>query len=129
MVTTVVAAILAKPKNKMFSLKEIIEKLLHLRESFSVTSPPNPNATPKTFLGVNFLPKTTTKRWNQANLSYFDPHYDRVYKKDDIVLVKKDIYYKDFVLFVQHLVSLLTFQSAALVKFIIATSLQGSTLE
>lgn len=43
--------------------------------------------------------------------------------------VGKDVYYRNVVLFVQRLQSLVTFKEAALVKINIATSFQGSALE
>lgn len=45
------------------------------------------------------------------------------------MLVGKDVYYSNVVLFVQRLENLVTFKGAALVKANIATSLQGSALE
>ena len=45
------------------------------------------------------------------------------------MLVGKDVYYKNVVLFVQRLQNLVTFNGAALVKANIATSLQGSAFE
>lgn len=78
----------------------MIEKFLLLRKSSSVTSPSNLNVTPKVYFGGNFLPKNITERSNQANLDYFNPHLDKSYGKDKIVLVRKDIYYRNIVLFV-----------------------------
>lgn len=46
-----------------------------------------------------------------------------------MVLVGKDVYYKNMVLFVQRLQSLVTFKGAALVKANMAMSLRGSALE
>lgn len=62
-------------------------------------------------------------------MGYFDPHLDRAHGEDEIVSVGKDVYYKNVVLFVQRLQSLVTFCNTALVKANIATSLQGSALE
>lgn len=78
-VTTTAAAIQTKYMNKILSLREIIEKFLLLKKFFSTTLPHNLDATLKVYLVGNFLSKTTTKRWNQANLGYFDPHFDKVY--------------------------------------------------
>lgn len=40
----------------------------------------------------------------------------------------KDVYYRNVVLFVQHLQSLVTFKGAAFVKVNVATSFQGTAL-
>lgn len=61
-VTTDVATIQAKHKDRIFSLREIIKKSLHLKKSSSTTLSPNLDITPKTHLDTNFLPKTTTYR-------------------------------------------------------------------
>ncbi len=113
----------------MLSLREMIKKSLLLRESPSATPPPDPDATPKTLPDGNPLPKTSTERWNQADLGYFDPHLDRAHGEGEIVLVGKDVYYRNVVLFVQYLQSLVTFRGPALVKANIATSLRDSALE
>lgn len=42
-------------------------------------------------------------------MGYFNPHLNRAYEKDEIVSVEKDVYYKNIVLFVQHLQNLITF--------------------
>ncbi len=128
-VATTVAAIQAKHKNEMLSLREMIEKSLLLRESPFATPPPDPDATAKALPGGDSLPKITTERWNQADLGYFDPYLDRAHGEGEIVLVGKDIYYRNVVLFVQYLQSLVTFQGAALIKANIATSLRGSAPE
>ena len=128
-VATAVAAMQAKHENKMLSLREMIEKFLLLRESPSLTPPPNPNATSKALPADNSLPKASIERWNQANLGYFNSHLDRAHGEGEIVSVGKDVYYRNVVLFVQRLQSLVTFRGAALVKANIATSLQGSALE
>ncbi len=106
----------------------MIEKSLLLRDSPSTPPPPNPDASPKALLPADSLPKAT-ERWNQADLGYFDPHLDRAHGEGEIVSVGKDVYYRNVVLFIQHLQSLVTFRGAALVKANIATSLQGSALE
>lgn len=47
----------------------------------------------------------------------------------EVVSVGKDVYYRNIVLFVQYLQSLVTFKGTALVKANIATSLQDFALE
>lgn len=61
-VTTDVATIQAKHKDRIFSLREMIKKSLHLKKSSSTTLSPNLDITPKTHPNINFLPKTTTHR-------------------------------------------------------------------
>ncbi len=128
-VATVVAAIQVKHKSEMLSHWEMIEKSLFLRESPSTTPPPDPNVSPKAHPTANSLLKNSTERWNQAKLDYFDPHLNRTYGKDEIVSIQKDVYYRNVVLFVHRLQSLVTFQNAAFVKANIAISLQSSVLE
>ena len=96
-VVTAIANIQAKYNSEIFSLLEMIKKFPLLRESL-----PDPNATPKAHPGANSLPKTTTERWNQADLSYFDPHLDtKVHDEGEVVSVGKNVYYGNVVLFVQ----------------------------
>ena len=107
----------------------MIKKSLLLKESPSATSPPNPDATPKSIPAGDSLLKAFTERWNQANLGYFDPYLDKANGEGEVVLVDKDVYYRNVVLFVQRFQSLVTFKGAALVKANVATLLQGSALE
>ena len=128
-VAAAVEAIQTKHEEEMLALRKMIEKSLFLRDFSSFTPPPDPDAAPKAHPATNSLPKASTKRWNQANLGYFDPHLDRAHGKGEIVLVGKDVYYRNVVLFVQRLQSLVTFRGTALVKANIATLLRGSALE
>ena len=75
------------------------------------------------------LQSRATDRWNQSDLGYFDPHLDNAHGEGEIVLVGKDVYYRNVVLFVQRLQNLVTFKGVALVKANIATSFRGSALE
>lgn len=128
-IATAVTAIQAKHENKILSSQEIIKRSLLLKKFSSVIPTPDPNATPKALSGSDSLTKTSTERWNQADLGYFDPHFDRVYGEGEIVSVGKDGYYMNVVLFVLCLQSLVTFQWANFVKANIAISLQGSVLK
>lgn len=102
-VAIAVASIQAKHKSKMLSLREMIKKSLLLRNSPSATPLPDPDAASKAHSGADLLPKSTTKRWNQADLSYFDLHLKRAHRKGKIVLLGKNVYYKNVVLFMQRL--------------------------
>ena len=98
-VATAVADIQAKHESEMLSLREMIEKSLLLRESS-----PDPDATPKAHPGADSQPKTTTERWNQADLGYFNPHLDtKAHGEGEVVSVGKDVYYRNVVLFVQRI--------------------------
>lgn len=87
----------------------MIEKFLLIKESLSAIPLSDHDAIPKTHPGNESLPKTATKRWNQVDLGYFNPHFDRAHKEDEIVLVEKDVYYRNVMLFVQRLQNLVTF--------------------
>ena len=93
----------------MLFLWEIIKKSLLLRESPSATPPPNPDATPKALLGGDPLSKASTERWNQADLGYFNLYLNTAHGKNEIVLLGKNVYYKNVVFFIQRLQSLVTF--------------------
>lgn len=125
-VTSAVAAAMAsaqtKHKEKMLALRKMIEKTLLLRESGSSTPPLDPNASSKLSSPAD-LPSKSTKRWNQADLGYFNPHLDKAQGEGIVISVGKDVYYRNIVLFVQHLQSLVTFKGAALVKANVATSI------
>lgn len=106
----------------------MIEKSLLLTDSAFTTPPPDSDAAPKVLPGSDSLPKTSIGRWNQADLGYCDLHLDKIYRKSEIVLVRKDVYYKNVVFFIYCLQSLVIFQGAAFVKVNITTSLQYSIL-
>lgn len=106
----------------MLSLWKIIEKSLLLRKSASFTSFSNLNVSNKTFPLIDVLLKTTIR-------CYFNPNLDKAYSKDKIVLVGKNIYYKNIVLFVQLFQSLVIFKRAIFMKVNIATSLLSSAFK
>lgn len=108
-VVTAIASIQTNHESKMLSLREMIEKSLLLRNSPSTTLTPDPDTALKVYPGANPLPKSTTKRWNQADLGYFDPYLNRAHRGGKIVSIGKDVYYRNVVLFVQRLQSLVTF--------------------
>ncbi len=87
----------------------MIKKFLLIKEFPSAIPLSDHDATPKTHLGNDSLPKTAIKRWNQVDLGYFNPYFDRAHKEDKIVLVEKDVYYRNVMLFVQRLQNLVTF--------------------
>lgn len=101
----------------------MIEKSLLLKESFSATLPSDFDVIPKTLSIDDFLLKTITERWNQANLSYFDSYLNRTYREDEIVSIGKDLYYSNIVFFMQCLQSFVIFRNIIFVKANIATFL------
>lgn len=55
--------------------------------------------------------KRLDERWNQAKLGYFDSHLDKaIYKKREVIILGKDIYYRIVVLFVLRIQNLATFK-------------------
>lgn len=99
-VAIAVAAIQAKHENEMLSLRKMIGKSLFLKNSPFAISLLKPDAILKAQPGNDSLPKIRTKRWNQVDLRYFDLHLDRAYGDSEIVLVGKNVYYRNVVLFV-----------------------------
>lgn len=77
---------------------------------------------------ANLLSKTN-KRWNQSDLRYFNFYLDKAHGKGKIVLVSKDVYYKNVVLFVQYLQSLVTFKGVVFVKVNITIFFLGFALK
>lgn len=67
------------------------------------------------------------EKWNQTHLGYFNLHFNRAHRESEIVLVEKDVYYKNVVLVVQRFESVVIFWVTVLVKADIATSFQDST--
>lgn len=112
----------------MLALCKITKRLLLLKRSGSFTPPLNLNASSKVSPPADLQSKAT-KRWNQADLSYFDLHLNRVHGKGKIIFVGKDIYYRNVVFFVQHLQSLITFKGAAFIKANVVMFFEGSALE
>lgn len=89
----------AKHEKEILALRKMIKKALFFRESGSFTPLSNPNTSSKLALLVDLYTKST-KRWNQANLGYFDPYLNKVYGESEIVSVRKDVYYKNIMLFI-----------------------------
>lgn len=113
----------------MLALREMIKKFLLFRYFSSSTSSLNPNASSKV-LPPTDLQLKATNRWNQSDLGYFDSHLDtKTHGVSKVVLIGKDIYYRNVVLFVQRIQNLVTFKGAALVKTNIPTSLREFTLK
>lgn len=73
---------------------------------------------------------TQVKCWNQANFGYFDPHLnEKTHGPGKVVLVGKDVYYRNVILFVQRIQNLVTLKEAAFVRSNIPISLRGSALK
>lgn len=106
----------------MLILRKIIEKSLLFRKSGSSTPPSYSNAYSKISFLANLLSKAT-KRCNEANLGYFDSYLNKAYSKGEMILVGKDMYYQNMMLFVQHFRSFVTFKEAVLIKANVTISL------
>lgn len=104
----------------------MIKKSLFSKEFYFAISFFDSYVSPKTLLGGDSLSKTSIEKWNQIDLSYFKPHLDKAHKEGEIVLVEKDVYYQNVVLFLQRFQSLVTFWDATFVKTNFAISLSGS---
>lgn len=105
----------------------MIEKSLLLKDSPSVTPLPDPDATLRAPPGGDL--KALMERLNQADLGYFDSHFNRAYGEGEIVLVRKEVYYRNVMLFVQRLQNLVSFRGATFMKANIAISFQDSALK
>ena len=102
----------------------MIEKLLHLRDSSSSTFRFNPNTSSKALPLANLQSKTTNK-WNQLDFSYFHPILNmKAHGEGKIILVEKNVYYRNVILLVQHIQNLITFIDFILVEKNISTSLK-----
>lgn len=120
--------------DKFQTLRSMLESLMLAKSSAS----PKPKATqappplePQPIQPYSLIKThaSRTERWNQADLGYFDPHFDRAHGEGEIVSLGKEVYYQNLVLFVQRIQSIVIFKGAALVKANIATSIRGSALE
>lgn len=102
-ITFAVAAAIAsaqiKHEEEMLPLCKMIKKALLLRESGSSTPLFNPNASSKLSPPAD-LPSKSTKRWNQADLGYFNLHLNKAHREGEIVSMGKNVYYRNIVLFV-----------------------------
>lgn len=76
----------------------MIKKSLSLKETPFATLSLDLDAILKVHPINDTLPKI--KLWNQADLAYFDSHFNRAYGKDEIVAVGKNVYYRNVILFV-----------------------------
>lgn len=127
-VATAIAVIQTKYEGKMLSLCKIIKKPLLLKNSPSATLLPDFDPCAKASTPSNTFPKLT-ERWNQDKLGYFDPYLNKTHGDREIVFIKKHVYYRNVVFFVQRLQNLVTFKETALVKASFATFFCNSILE
>lgn len=107
----------------------MIEKSLLFGDFSSSTSPPDLNVSSKA-LPLADLQSKATDRQNQSDLGYFDYHLDtKVHGEGKVVLVEKNVYYRNVILFVEHIQNLVIFKDTSLAKANILTLLRGSALE
>lgn len=109
------ATLHAKHDNNIRSLREMLEEALPAQDFISPSSPslrhddllPNTQVSAtrdgnsKSTSAPDSIPKISQERWNQGELGYFDPHFDKAYGDGEVVSVGKDVYYKNVLLFVQ----------------------------
>lgn len=87
------------------------EKFKSMRLMFEALMESRPAASPKPKLSQHQSPSLSPdltseyqpcmERWNQADLSYFDPHLDeKAHRPGKVVSMGKDVYYRNVVLFV-----------------------------
>lgn len=70
------------------------------------------------------------ERQNQVNLSYFDAYFnEKTYGPDEKMLVGRDVYYQNVVIFIQRMQNLVTFKGVALVWANIPISLLDYVLK
>ncbi len=121
-------------------LDKKFESLRAMFESFMASngsSSPKPTLLQPPLLSLHSEPfvipseqLTREERWNQADHGYLDPHFaDKANGVGEVVSVWKDVYYRNVVLFTQHIQNRVTFRGATLVKANISTSLRGSSTE
>lgn len=68
-------------------------------------------------------------RWNPADLGYFDPHLDKSYGEGEIVIVGKDLYFRNAILFVERVRDVATVKGDATVRTNLNTALRGAALK
>lgn len=96
-VTGVISLLQAKHKNDITSLCSLIKKMLVTNASFSsLTSPTDIVSQPSFQVDI----PSKNKRWNQAKLRYFNLYLDKAHGDGEVVLIGKEIYYRNIVLFV-----------------------------
>lgn len=103
-ISAIVIAIFAiqiRHNDNIVSLQKLIKKSLLLKDFLFATFSSDPDAIVKASLFTNIFLKTLVKRWNQANFGYIDPHLDKVHRKNKIIFVEKNIYYRNVIFFVQ----------------------------
>lgn len=118
-----------KHDDNLQSLHNLIKRSFLLKDSFFSTFSPDPDVSAKGSLFIDTLPKILTKRWNQAELDYFNLHLNKSYGKNELILLDKDVYYKNIILFIQHFQNLIIFPNTTFFKVNIATSIQSFVLE
>ena len=129
-ITTAVTALQARYNDNMLFLCKIIKKFLYFNASpLSSTPTPNIKAFAKALTPTEDAIKASSERCIQAQLGYFNPYLDKVNGKGKVMLIRKNVYYRNMVLFLQRFQSFVTSCNATLVKTNIPTSLCSSALK
>lgn len=92
---------------KFESMRAIFKSFMTSNRSFSPKpkfSQPPPSSLHSKLFVLPYKQFTQVKCWNQANLGYFDSHLDdKAHGIREVVLVGKNVYYQNVVLFTQHI--------------------------
>ena len=56
------------------------------------------------------------KRWNTANIEYFDSYLNKSYEEDEIVTIEKNIYYRNVMLFVKKIKNIAQIKESVTVR-------------
>lgn len=84
----------------MFFLHKLIIRFLLLKDFLFAILFFNPDAIIEAPFSANIFLKKLIKKLNQTDLDYFNPHLDKAPNERKIVLVNKNIYYKNIMFFV-----------------------------
>ena len=77
---------------------------------------------------ISTVTSSSNSKWNATELGYFDPYLDKSYGEGEIITVKKNMYYRSVILFVERIHDLATVKGEAIVRTNINTYFRGSAL-
>lgn len=85
---------------------------------------------PKVISFLDLAFKDLQKRQNQVNFGYFSFYLNtKVHNVNEIVLVRKNVYYRNILFFVQYIQNLVTFKAIFLIKANLPILLKKSVLK
>lgn len=71
-------------------------------------------------------PKTASSKWNLADLDYFDPHLDKSYSEDNIIVINKETWIRSVYLFVTQIKDLVLLKGGQTIQNNLNTALRGA---